>query len=99
MQLKILFALLIYSLIVFPSYSQVDSANFSIINSVDNAGQKIGLWVENDGLIEAYYRDGELEGIFKSYYRKNGKLGVFGEYTNGDRTGTGTTSMKQVKFI
>lgn len=88
MQLKILFALLIYSLIVFPSYSQVDSANFSIINSVDNAGQKIGLWVENDGLIEAYYRDGELEGIFKSYYRKNGKLGVFGEYTNGDRTGT-----------
>lgn len=88
MQLKILFALLVYSGIVFPSYSQVDSINNTSINSADNTGQKIGFWIQNDGLNEVYYKAGERDGIFKSYYRKNRKLAVFGEYTNGDRTGT-----------
>jgi len=87
MQFKIIFSLLIYSLIVFPSYSQVDLTKNSTINSVDSNGQKIGLWIENDGLIEVYYKDGERDGIFKNYYRKNGRLAVFGEYIKGKRTG------------
>ena len=88
MQLKVLFALFVYSWIVFPSYSQVDSIDNSSINSINNTGQKIGLWIENDGFVEAYYKDDERDGIFKCYYRKTGKLVVFGEYTTGNRTGT-----------
>jgi antitoxin component YwqK of YwqJK toxin-antitoxin module len=84
---KISFVTLVYLPILFPTYSQVDSINKSKINLIDSNGQKIGLWIENDGLIEVYYKDDERNGIFKSYYRKNGKLEAFGEYTNGKRAG------------
>ena len=88
MQLKILFSIIIYFLIVFPTCSQVDSTNNDDINLLNSNGQKIGLWIENNGLNEVYYKDGKRNGIFKSYYRKNGRLSGFGEYLNGNRTGT-----------
>jgi antitoxin component YwqK of YwqJK toxin-antitoxin module len=87
MQLKIISNLLIYFLIVFPSYTQVDSTSNDNINHLDSNGQKIGLWIENDGLNEVYYKDGKRNGTFKSYSKKNRRLSGFGEYTNGKRTG------------
>lgn len=58
------------------------------VNQLNNKGKKIGLWIENNGLIEAYYKDGLKDGIFKSYNRKNGKLSVLGEFTEGKKSGT-----------
>lgn len=57
-------------------------------NQLDDKGKKVGLWIENNGLIEAYYKAGLKEGIFKSYNRKNGKLSALGEFTEGKKSGT-----------
>jgi len=58
------------------------------INQLNDEGKKEGLWIENNGLIEAYYKAGLKDGIFKAYNRKNGKLSVFGEFTEGKKSGT-----------
>ncbi len=57
------------------------------INQLDNTGKKIGLWIENNGLSESYYRAGMKEGIFKAYNKKNGKLSAMGEYKNDKQIG------------
>jgi antitoxin component YwqK of YwqJK toxin-antitoxin module len=51
------------------------------------AGKKVGLWIENNGLMETYYKDGLRDGVFKSYFGSNGRLDVFGEYRNGNPAG------------
>ena len=57
-------------------------------NLMDKQGNKVGLWLENKGNIEAYYKDGLRDGIFKAYNRKNGKLSALGEFTKGVKSGT-----------
>ena len=56
-------------------------------NQVDVRGQRKGLWIEQNGLIEAYYSAGLKNGFFKSYNRKNGKLSSFGEFSEGKKCG------------
>ena len=66
---------------------KVTAQSDTIVNQLNHNLKKDGLWIENKGLIEAYYENGIKNGTFKSYYR-NGKLSGFGEYTNGVETGT-----------
>ncbi len=58
----------------------------TLVNQLNRNFKKDGLWIENKGLIEVYYKNGIENGNFKSYYR-NGKLSAFGEYTNGVEAG------------
>jgi len=58
------------------------------INQKNDKGEKVGLWVENNGLIEAYYKAGLKDGIYKTYNRKNGKLSALGEFSEGRPSGT-----------
>ncbi|NLI37603.1 MAG: hypothetical protein GX416_13975 [Bacteroidales bacterium] len=72
----------------FSSKSQNNpSAKVTVNNLFDNNGLKTGLWIENKGLVEVYYKNNLKDGVFRSYNRKNGKLSCFGEYVNGFRTG------------
>jgi hypothetical protein len=50
------------------------------INQLNGEGKKMGLWTENNGNTEAYYKNGIRDGLFKNYNRKNGKLSVLGEF-------------------
>jgi len=58
------------------------------VNLLDGDGKKMGLWIENKGLIEAYYSEGLRHGLFRHYSRKTGKLSAFGEFDKGMKTGT-----------
>jgi antitoxin component YwqK of YwqJK toxin-antitoxin module len=78
-----------------PFQSQANAANENIVQTTcsdcnlrDSQGRKVGLWIEENGLKEIYYKDGLRHGIYKSYYRKNGKLEGLGECENGNKTGT-----------
>jgi len=62
--------------------------NMNGISQQTNGNKKNGLYIENNGLKEVYYKQGLKDGIFKTYNRKNGKLSAFGEYENGEKTGT-----------
>jgi antitoxin component YwqK of YwqJK toxin-antitoxin module len=57
-------------------------------NLTDAAGKKVGLWVEENGSIEVYYKDGLRDGVFRSYERDIGRLITFGEFKNGNAVGT-----------
>lgn len=57
------------------------------INQSDKYGGKTGLWIQNNGLVEVYYKDDRLDGIYKSYYQLNGKLEVFGQFTYDVKSG------------
>lgn len=57
-------------------------------NLLDKQGKKVGLWIENKGNTEAYYKNGLRDGVFKVYNRKNGKLSALGEFTEGQKSGT-----------
>jgi antitoxin component YwqK of YwqJK toxin-antitoxin module len=52
-------------------------------NKTDKPGKKFGLWIEDDGLTETYYKNGLKHGIYKKYFPINGKLQGFGEFRNG----------------
>jgi hypothetical protein len=58
------------------------------INQLNGEGKKMGLWIENNGNTEAYYKNGIRDGLFKNYNRKNGKLSVLGEFNEGKKSGT-----------
>ena len=51
-------------------------------------GKKVGLWIENNGLTEIYYKDGLPHGIIRNYDPMTQKLHMFGEYKQGNPTGT-----------
>lgn len=46
-----------------------------------------GLWLEDDGYREVYYKDGVVDGIFRSYSRKTGTLLSIGWYCKGMLSG------------
>lgn len=58
------------------------------LNMLDAMGRKMGLWIENNSLIEAYYSEGLRHGVFRHYSRKTGKLSAFGEFDKGIKSGT-----------
>jgi len=88
MNKKIVFGIFLILLFGFSSKSQNNSsAKVPVNNLFDNNGLKAGLWIENKGLVEVYYKHNLKDGVFRSYNRKNGKLSCFGEYANGFRTG------------
>lgn len=78
---------LIYIVFCLLSISAMGQTNNNI-NQKNDKGEKVGLWVENNGLIEAYYKAGLKDGIFKAYNRKNGKLSALGEFKEGKKSGT-----------
>jgi len=57
-------------------------------NQKDEKGRKTGLWIEDDGFTEVYYKAGLRNGILKSYYPLNNRLQFFGEFKNGNVVGT-----------
>ncbi len=57
-------------------------------NLRDSKGLKTGLWIENKGLIEVYYKNNLRDGVYRAYNKKNGKLSGFGEYTKDMKSGT-----------
>ena len=63
----------------FPNYNH---------NKFDSLGQKTGLWLEDNGMQEVYFKSNKRNGIFKSYYPNNGKLHCLGEYKDDDPVGT-----------
>jgi hypothetical protein len=77
---------------LFQSEAGADETPGEVIVSGRNlrnaAGRKVGLWVEEDGAIEAYYKDGVRDGVFRGYERDILRLITFGEYKNGDPIGT-----------
>lgn len=60
----------------------------TLTNRLNGRGEKVGLWIENGGLVEAYYKDGLKDGIWKAYSRKTKRLSAFGEFNNGVKSGT-----------
>lgn len=76
---------------------QADSINFTVdnkticnenVNLYDANGLKTGLWIEDNGLKEIYYKKGKRNGIFRSYSKKSGKLDCLGECLDNQRIGT-----------
>jgi len=65
-----------------PAQAQTQTGN-ETVNQLDKQGKKQGLWIEQGGIKEIYYRDGLKEGVFKSYFRKDGKLEALGSYKHG----------------
>ena len=57
------------------------------INQTDSCGRRQGLWLEDDGYREVYYKDGVVDGIFRSYSRKTGTLLSIGWYCKGMLSG------------
>jgi antitoxin component YwqK of YwqJK toxin-antitoxin module len=62
--------------------------NCSDCNQKNAQGQKNGLWIEENGLREVYYKNNQRDGLYKTYSRKTGKLSALGEYKKGVKTGT-----------
>jgi antitoxin component YwqK of YwqJK toxin-antitoxin module len=92
MNLKKIVICLVCFVFVF-STSQCQTNNQSTFNCTDcnqkNAqGKKTGLWIEDNGLREVYYKNNKRDGLYKTYSRKTGKLSALGEYKNGDKSGT-----------
>lgn len=58
------------------------------LNRADSTGLRQGLWIEDEGYVEAYYKDGALNGFYRSYSKSTGTLASFGEYKSGVKTGT-----------
>lgn len=58
-----------------------------IVNQIDKNGKKQGLWIEDDGLTEGYYKDDLPNGIFRYYHKKNHTLYSFGEFEQGEEIG------------
>jgi len=56
-------------------------------NLRNTVGNKVGLWVENNGQIEVYYKDGLRDGVFRLYEGNTWRLTLFGEFRNGRRVG------------
>jgi len=61
--------------------------NCSDCNLTDKQGRKQGLWIENKGYTEVYYKNNLKDGIYKSYSRMNGTLYAFGEFKDGIQSG------------
>lgn len=57
------------------------------LNNLDSCGRRQGLWLEDDGYREVYYKDGVVDGIFRSYSRKTGTLLSIGWYCKGMLSG------------
>jgi len=57
------------------------------INRTDSTGRRQGFWIDDDGYVEAYYKNGALNGIYRSYSTRTGTLLSFGNFTNGEKTG------------
>lgn len=57
------------------------------VNKSDSTGLRQGLWVEDEGYVEAYYKDGALNGLYRKYSKKTGTLESFGEYCHGEKIG------------
>jgi len=57
------------------------------INQTDRQGRKQGLWIEDNGLKEAYYLNGKKNGVYKSYLKKTRKLEALGWYEQDKPTG------------
>lgn len=58
------------------------------INQLNDEGKKEGLWIEYNGLITAYYKNGVKDGVFIYYNRKYGRVHAFGEYKQDFPSGT-----------
>ncbi len=83
----IVYALLMISFSCY-SRNKVKTSTVIEINLRDNKGLKAGLWIENKGLTEVYYKNNLRDGVFRSYNKKDRKLSGFGEYTKGLKSGT-----------
>jgi len=89
--IKITFICLIIGSVSF--YCQTNKPQKKLIdykdcNQKDALGHKYGLWIENNGVTESYYKNDSLDGIFKVYNTTYGKLTDFGEYKNGKPCGS-----------
>ena len=69
------------------------------INQTDSCGRRQGLWLEDDGYREVYYKDGVVDGIFRSYSRKTGTLLSIGWYCKGMLSGRWFYFDKQGKLL
>ena len=57
------------------------------VNKTDSLGRRQGLWLEDDGYKEVYYKDGVVDGVFRSYSRETGTLLSIGWYSKGILSG------------
>jgi hypothetical protein len=76
MNIKIL-AYIIFCLL---SIKAIGQTSDSTTNQLNERGKKEGLWIENKGMIMAYYKNGIKDGVYINYNRKNGRIHAFGEY-------------------
>lgn len=77
--IKPLITLIFIATTIFDCYSQR--------NLKDSLGRKQGLWIEYNPLIQAYYKDDQLNGVYRVYSRLCCTLTEFGEYSNGKPIG------------
>ena len=60
----------------------------TVLFSQEIVAEQDGIRIENNGNIEAYFKNGVRDGVFKTYNRKNGKLSSFGEFREGKKSAT-----------